>query len=108
MTFAAWMNRVLQILAASLGDAAQDRIGHLCCTDVDKTKPCTEVTPALECLAGTDGGDHGGRDQRTDAGNAHEATAVGLLLTDLLDLAGDGLDPLIEPYPVFVEASSNT
>jgi len=40
---------------------------------------------------------------RTDAGDAHEALAVGFLLADLVDLAGEGLDPLIEMYPVFVE-----
>jgi hypothetical protein len=44
------------------------------------------------------------RDQRTDAGSAHETTAVSF--TDLIDLAANGLDPLIERYPVFVEASN--
>lgn len=41
----------------------------------------------------------------TNAGNAHEAPAVGFLLTNCLDLASDGLDPFIEAYPVFVETS---
>lgn len=58
------------------------------------------------CFPGTDGGHHGGRDQRADAGNAHEATAVGFLLTNLVDLAGNSLEPAIEGYPVFVQASN--
>ncbi|MGM4877947.1 hypothetical protein AB7645_42830 [Bradyrhizobium sp. 956_D2_N1_5] len=57
-------------------------------------------------LAGTNGGDHGGRDQRADARNALEATAVSFLLTDLVNLAGKALDPFIERYPVFVQASN--
>src|SRR5438128_1875365 len=48
---------------------------------------CPEIAPALECLAGTNGSDHGGRDQWANAGNAHEALAVGFVLADLLDLA---------------------
>src|SRR6476620_1233392 len=88
-----------QILAPSLGDATED--GSTTCAVLawDKTKPCAEVTPALECLAGTDGGHHGGRDQRANAGHAHEATAISFLLADLVDLAGKGLDPLIERRP---------
>ena len=66
------------------------------------------VTPALERLACSDGGYDSCRDQRTDTGNAHEATAVGFLLADLVDLAGKGLDPLIETNPVFVQANNQT
>src|SRR4029450_12825925 len=55
---------------------------------------------------GTDGGHHGGRDQWADAGDAHQATAVGFLLTDLVDLAGKCLDALIERYPVLVQANN--
>src|SRR5262249_8409093 len=95
-----------EILAASFGDAAQD--GSATCTVLtwDKAKPCTEVTPALEGLACSDGGHYGCRDQRADAGNAREAPAVGFRLADLLDLVGKGLDPLVEAYPVFVQASN--
>src|SRR5262249_35658576 len=95
-----------EVLASSLGDAAQNRSATCAVLTWDKTKPCSEVTPALECLAGTNGGHHGGRDQRTDAGNAHQATAVGFLLTDLVDLAGKCLDPLIERCPVLIQASN--
>src|SRR5215471_9267158 len=97
MTFAAWMN------TSSLGDATQD--GSTTCAVLawHETKPCAEVSPALECLAGANGSDHGGRDQRADTGNAHEALAVGFLLTDRLNLASDGLDSRIDAYPVFVE-----
>ena len=91
---------------SSLGDAAQNRSTTCAVLTWDKTKLCTEVTPVLECLAGTDSGHHGSRDQRTDTGNTHETTAVSFLLTDLVDLAANGLDPLIERYPVFVEASN--
>jgi hypothetical protein len=85
-----------KILAASLGDAAQDGPATCAVLAWHKTKPCPEIAPALECLPCSDGSDHGRRDQRTDTGNAHEALAVGFLLADLLDLAGDRVDPLIE------------
>jgi hypothetical protein len=41
-----------EILAPALGDATQD--GSTTCTVLawDETKPCAEVSPALECLAG--------------------------------------------------------
>jgi len=94
-----------KIFAPSPGDAAQD--GSTTCAVLAgyETEPCTEISSALECFAGTNGSDHGGRDQRADARNAHEAPAVGFLLADLLNLACDRLDPLIELYPVFVEAN---
>src|ERR1700754_2120670 len=38
-----------------------------------------------------------------DAGDAHEPLVVGFLLTDLVDLAGEGFDSLIEMSPVFEE-----
>jgi hypothetical protein len=50
---------------SSLGDAAQNRSTTCAVLTWDKTKLCTEVTPVLECLAGTDSGHHGSRDQRT-------------------------------------------
>src|SRR5580704_15894090 len=94
-----------EILAPALGDATQD--GSTTCTVLawDETKPCAEVSPALECLAGANGSDHCGRDQWANAGHAHEATAVGFFLTDRLNLVGNGLDPFIETYPVFVETN---
>ena len=80
MTFAAWMNRVLRYLLPRLEMRPRMDRPPVLYWRWHETKPCAEVTPALECLAGTNGGDHGGRDQRTDAGNAHEALAVGFLL----------------------------
>jgi hypothetical protein len=59
-----------EILSASLGDTAHD--GSTTCAVLawHETRPCSEIAPALECLAGTNGSDHGGRDRRANAGNA--------------------------------------
>src|SRR6516225_12014016 len=92
-----------EILAPSLGDPTQDGSTARAVLAWHETKPCAEVSPALEGLTGANGSDHGGRDQRADTRNAHEALAVGFFLTDRLNLAGDCFDPLIESYPVFVE-----
>ena len=94
-----------EILASALGDSAQD--GSTACAVLawHETKPRAKVSSAFECFACANCRDHSGRDQRADAGNAHEAPAVGLRLADLLDFASDGLDPVIEVYPVFVEAN---
>jgi hypothetical protein len=69
-----------EILAPSLGDATQD--GSTTCAVLAwrETKPCAKVSPALECLTGANGSDHGGRDQRADTGNAHEAPAADIRL----------------------------
>ena len=71
-----------EILAPALGDAGEDRSATCAVLAWHETKPCAEIAPALECLAGADGGDHSGRDQRANAGNAHEALAVGFLLRE--------------------------
>jgi hypothetical protein len=62
-----------------------------------------KVAAALEGFARTYGGDHGGRDDRPNARDAHKTLAVRLTVTDLLDLAGERLDTLVEPEPVLVE-----
>jgi hypothetical protein len=97
-----------EILAPSLGDAAQNGSTTCAVLGWHETKPCPEISPALECLAGTNGSNNGGRDQWANAGNAHEALAVGFLLADLLDLAGDRIDSLIERNPVFIKASDQS
>src|ERR1700754_1837222 len=95
-----------EILAPALGDATENGSATRAVLARHKAKPRAKVTTALECVAGADGRHHGRRDQRADAGNAHEATAVGFLLADRLNLAGNSLDPLIEAYPVFVETNN--
>jgi hypothetical protein len=71
MAFAAWMNRVLRYsLPRSKIRPRMDRPPVLA---RHETKPCAKIAPALECLAAANGSDHGGRDQRTNTGNAHEA-----------------------------------
>jgi hypothetical protein len=94
-----------EVLSSALGDAPQDGSAAGAVLPWNETKPHAEVLTNFEHLAGADGGHHGGRDQWADAGNAHEATAVGFLLTNLLDLVGKGLDPLVEIYPVIVETA---
>jgi hypothetical protein len=49
-----------------------------------------------ESIASPDRGDHGARDDWSDARDAHEPFASGVLLGKLLDLAGQTFDALIE------------
>jgi hypothetical protein len=104
MTFAAWMNRVLRYLLPRLEMRPRmDRPPVLYWrgtrpSHAPKSRPRSNASPV------PNGGDHGGRDRWANAGNAHEALAVGLLLADLCDLAGDRIDPLIEGNPVFIKA----
>ena len=99
-----------QILTSSLGDAAEDRFDHLCCTAVG-TRPsqAPKITPALECLAVT-------AIAATIAleisgpipGTLIRRRQLASFSPDLVDLAANGLDLLIERYPVFVEASNHS
>ncbi|MCA3653784.1 MAG: hypothetical protein IOC54_18445 [Methylobacterium sp.] len=41
---------------------------------------------------------------RPNAGHAHEPTAFGILVADLLDFARDRHDPFFQPHPVVKEA----
>lgn len=65
--------------------------------------PARLVAATFEGLACSNRRHHRGGDQRADAGNAHQAPAIRFILTDLLDLAADGLDALVEPEPVLIE-----
>src|SRR4051794_34866203 len=70
MTFAAWMNRVLRYLLPRLEIRPRMDRPPVLYLAWHEAKPCTKVSPVLECLTGADGGHDGGRDQRADAGNA--------------------------------------
>jgi len=48
-----------------------------------------------------------GRYLRTNAGNAHQALAIGFALADQLDLVCGAFDPLVEPKPVFIKADND-
>jgi len=52
-----------------------------------------------------DGGFASGEGHVASTRHAHEKSTVWLLLSHLLDLAGDRLDALVEPEPIFVEAN---
>ena len=92
-----------EVSAPSLGDAAQDRFAARAVLAGNETEPCAEIPPAIEGFACSDRCDRGGRDQRSDARNAHQAPAIGFALADLLDLFRDGLDAFVQPKPVFVK-----
>ena len=73
-----------QVLAASLGDAAQDRSPAGAVLSRHEAEPGAKVAPAVKSLAGADRGDKAGRDQRPDAGNAHQPLTLGLDLAESL------------------------
>jgi hypothetical protein len=54
-----------------------------------KTKPGHEVAALLEGVAGSDRRDHRAGDDRPDPGCAHEATTLGVLIGESVDLLGD-------------------
>ena len=56
--------------------------------------------PWGEAIASPDRGDHGAGDNRSDAGDAHQAFTPSVPFGKLLDLAGQALDALIEQAPV--------
>src|SRR6185295_19413707 len=68
-----------------------------------KAEPGPEVASAFECLAGADRSDKTGRDHRPDTRHAHQPLALGLDAAEFFDLAGDGLDALVQMAPVFVK-----
>ena len=106
MTFAAWMKSVRRYLLPRF--EMRPRIGSAAGAVLPRheAEPGAEIAPALESLARADRGHHGSGDHRPDAGHAHQPLAVGLAVADLLDLAGERLDALVEPEPVLVEADN--
>src|SRR5205085_744244 len=92
-----------QILAAALRYAPQDRLPAGAVLPGHETQPRAEVTAALEGLTPTYRRDYCGRNDRSDARDAHQTLAVRLAVSDLLDLAGERLDAFVEPQPVLVE-----
>ncbi len=55
-------------------------------------------------ISSTDRGNHRAGDDRPDAGNAHQPFATGIPARDGFNLAGQAIDPLIEPAPVAGQA----
>ena len=92
-----------QVFAAPLGDATEDRPPARTMLSRHKAEPGSKVAPAFESLAGADCGHDAGRDQRSDTRHAHQPPACGLDLAEFFDLAGDSLNALVEPAPVFVQ-----
>ena len=95
-----------QILAARL--ERRPRIGRppvLCCrgmrpSQAPKSRPRSNASPVPDRC------DHGGRDQRADAGNGLQPRTVRFALADQLDVARHRLDVFVEPEPVLVERLS--
>ena len=102
-TFAAWINSVRRYLLPRLEMRPEDRTPAGAVLSRHQAEPGAEVAPAVKSLASADGGDKAGRDQRPDARHAHQPLTFGLGLAEFFDLAGDGLDALVQMAPVFVK-----
>ena len=77
-TFAAWINSVRRYLLPRLEMRPRiERPPVLYCRGT-RPSQAAEVAPAIKGLAGADRGDKAGRDQRPDAGNAHQPLTFGL------------------------------
>src|SRR5205823_934278 len=92
-----------QVLAAPLGDAAEDRPAAGAVLSGHKAEPGAKIAPALKSLSRADRGDKTGRNQRPDARHAHQPQARGLDAADFFDVAGDSLDALVQPAPVSIK-----
>src|SRR4029077_2779877 len=94
-TFAAWISSVRKYLLPRLEMRPRtERPPVLYCRG---TRPSqAPIAPALKSLAGADRGDKAGRDHRPDARHAHQPLAFGLDAAEFFDLAGDGLDALVQ------------
>jgi hypothetical protein len=68
-----------------------------------EAEPGTKIATAFKSLAGADGGYNAGRDHRPDTRHAHQPLARGLGVTELFDLAGGGLNALVQMAPVLVK-----
>src|SRR5215207_1553357 len=93
-----------QIFAAAFGNAAEDRPPAGAVLTRHEAEPGGKIATAFKRLAAADRRNHGSRGQRPDSGNTPQALAFGLGPAELFNLAGDGLDALIEAAPVSIEA----
>jgi len=85
-----------QILAAPLGDAAEDRPPAGAVLSRHEPEPGGKIAPALKSLSPADRGHDTGGDYRSDPGHTHQPPALGFDLAELFDRTGDGLDALID------------
>src|ERR1700684_1857999 len=72
-------------------------VGWFVVTGGDPSEPCGEVAPLFEAIASSDRGYHGAGDDRSDAGDAHQPRAPGVLARNSLDLVRQAFDALIKP-----------
>jgi hypothetical protein len=89
-----------QVSIASLRYFAKDRAVPGRYLFGDEAKPRSEVSPLGEGIASANRSNHSAGDDRSDAGNAHQPFAPGILFGEFSDLSGYVLDALIEPPPV--------
>src|SRR5215510_7490560 len=75
-----------QILAAPLGETSQNWSPAGAVLPRYEAEPGAEVAPPFERFARSDRCDHGGRDQRADAGNGLQPRTVRFALADQLDV----------------------
>ena len=73
----------------------------------NKTDPGGEVASSVKGVTLADGRNHRCRDQRANARDRHSIGTVLFRATDVFDLPGNGLYPLIQPQPVAVEPGQN-
>src|SRR5439155_17946265 len=92
-----------KVLAAALGDAPEDRTAAGAVLSRHQTEPGTEIAPTLKSLAAANRGDKPGRDHWPDARHAHQPLAFSLDAAEFFDLAGDGVNALVQVTPIFVK-----
>ena len=97
-----------QILAAPLGDTAEDRPPAGAVLSRHEPEPGGKIAPALKRLSPADRGDDTGGDDRPDPGHTHQPPALGLDLAKLFDRTGDGLDAFVQPAPIFIKTEDQT
>jgi hypothetical protein len=86
-----------QVLAAPLGDAAEDRPTARAMLSRNETEPGSKVAPALKSLSHADRRHNTGGDYGPYARYTHQSPTLGLDLAELFDLTGDRLDALVQP-----------
>ena len=107
MTFAAWMNRVLRYLLPHFEMRGRGWIGRLCCTGAGRDQAMRRSRAHARMPASTKAATTAVEISGPMPGTLRRRWQL-LPSADLLDLARDRIDPLIEGNPVFVEASDQT